>query len=96
MVKRLVTCPCGKEHWVKVTKEKNPLTGKTMKFVLESDKLCQSCKNMIRRRGMKKKARLREIPKEFYKDLTLRELYQSEMDRRKKEDVDRNKLRKKK
>lgn len=99
MTKRLVKCPCGKEHWANVTKEKNPLTGKTVKFVMEIDKLCQNCKNRERQSGMKRKARIRAIPEMGRPELILRSLYIAEMERRRKEaeaEQSRNKLRKKK
>lgn len=96
MTRRLVECPCGKKHWTKVTKEKNPLTGKTVKFVTEVDKICQSCKNRMRQKGMKRKARLGEIPEKFNSEITMRELAQAEGKRRQAENKARNKLRKKK
>jgi len=84
-MKRLVKCPCGRKHWAKVSKMKNTITGKTVKFVLESDKMCQSCKNRIRQKGMKKKPRLREIPEKYNSQITLNELYQAEGKRRQEE-----------
>jgi len=94
MVKRLVECPCGKKHWARVTKEKNPLTGKTVRFVMESDKLCQQCKNRMRQGGMKRKVRLRKIPEKFNKEITLRELYQAEGKRRQEEKKTEQKIEK--
>ena len=97
MAKRLVKCPCGKEHWTNVTKEKNPLTGKTVKFVMEKDKLCQNCKNRMRQRRMKRKVRIREIPEMDRTELIERSLYIAEMQRRQndvKAEQARNKLRK--
>ena len=78
---------CHKLFWSKTAKNK------ITKEIISLDNICASCKNRIRQRGMKRKVRLREIPKEFYKQLTLRELYEAEMKRRRKEDVGRNKLR---
>ena len=92
-MKRRINCiQCNKPFWAKVKKDK--LRGEVYVDVL--DQYCQSCKNMMRQMGMKRKARLSEIPDKFNREITLRELYQAEAQRRKKEDIDRNKLVKKK
>lgn len=54
--------------------------------VLDNDRVfCRSCENAIRHGMQKRKLQIREIPKEFYKELTMRELYMAEMQRRRKE-----------
>ena len=95
-MKKIVKCPeCGKERWAKAKKDK--ATGEVYVDIL--DQYCQACRNRMSQAGMKRKARLSEIPEKFYKDLTLRELYQAEGERRqeeKKAEEKRNKLVKKK
>ena len=77
---------CHKLFWSKTAKNK------ITKEVVALDNICQGCKNRIRQRGMKRKVRIRLIPKKFNKELTMRELWMKERERR-KEDVGRNKLR---
>ena len=96
MVKSRVNClQCNKLFWAKAKKDK--LTRKVYVDIL--NQYCQECKNRMRRMGMKRKPRLREIPEEFNSQITLRELYQAEGKRRqeeKKAEQTRNKLVKKK
>lgn len=81
---------CGKWFWSRAVKNK------ITKEIVALDNICQSCKNLMRQKGMKRKPKVKEIPQNLNKQLTLRELYEAEMQRRKKMEVDRNKLRKKK
>lgn len=95
MVKKQMNClRCNRLFWAKAKKDK--LTRKVYVDIL--DQYCTTCKNMMRQMGMKRKPRLREIPKGFAKQIWERELWTAENKRRKEErkaEQKRNKLVKK-
>ena len=92
MVKKRENCiVCGRSFWSKAWKNKT--TGK----VESLDNMCQSCKNRIRQSHMKRSPRLSEISDKFNSQITMRELYTAEMDRRKATDkAERDRVRRRK
>lgn len=79
MTKKLVNCPvCGKQRWAKAKKDKPSREI----YVDILDKYCVVCKNRMRQNNMKRKPRLSEIPEKFNQQITMRELWTKEMDRR--------------
>lgn len=78
MVKKREICiVCGRSFWSKAWKNK------TTRKVESLDNMCVRCKNRIRQSHMKRSPRLSEIPDKFNSQITMRELYTAEMDRRK-------------
>jgi len=81
MVKKREICiVCGRSFWSKAWRNK------TTRKVESLDNICQRCKNRIRQSNMKKNPRLSEISDKFNQQLTMRELYEAEMKRRKATD----------